>query len=245
MTERQMLPGCPYAKKCGGCQLQNLSYPEQLKWKQAQVRRLLGKFHQVETHFGNGESPLPLPQQSAGRFGVTRDRRIVSESINLAATASCRWTAAEIEDSKADAIIVTVRELLRSFKLTAYDERRGAGLSSPCSGETRIFYGGDHGGAGDIYPRYFRQTPFYSGAACLASGHHDGADECQSPRTSPVLGNGKKSLYGKGYIEDVLCGCQFGYLPARFLSKINPVQTEQLYQKAVELAGLTGVETSH
>lgn len=77
MTERQMLPGCPYAKKCGGCQLQNLSYPEQLKWKQAQVRRLLGKFHQVEPILGM-ENPYHYRNKVQAAFGVTRDRRIVS-----------------------------------------------------------------------------------------------------------------------------------------------------------------------
>ena len=61
-------------------------------------------------------------------------------------------------------------------------------------------------------------------------------------RTSLVLGEREEVLYGKGYIEDVLCGCRFR-ISARSFYQINPVQTEQLYQKAVELAGLTGVET--
>lgn len=60
--------------------------------------------------------------------------------------------------------------------------------------------------------------------------------------TSLVLGEREEVLYGKGYIEDVLCGCRFR-ISARSFYQINPVQTEQLYQKAVELAGLTGVET--
>ena len=127
MTERQMLPGCPYAKKCGGCQLQNLSYPEQLKWKQAQVRRLLGKFHQVEPILGM-ENPYHYRNKVQAAFGVTRDRRIVSGIYQSSSHRIVPVDSCQIEDSKADAIIVTVRELLRSFKLTAYDERREQGF---------------------------------------------------------------------------------------------------------------------
>ena len=49
-------------------------------------------------------------------------------------------------------------------------------------------------------------------------------------------------IYGKGYIEDVLCGIQFKISPKSFY-QINTVQTEKLYQKAMEYAGLTGKET--
>ena len=43
---------CPLAKKCGGCQLQNLSYDEQLHLKQATAIRLLGRFGHVEEIIG-------------------------------------------------------------------------------------------------------------------------------------------------------------------------------------------------
>ncbi|MCI8922155.1 MAG: hypothetical protein HFE88_09900 [Acutalibacter sp.] len=38
---------CPVYKKCGGCQLQNLSYERQLQWKQARCQKLLGSFGNV------------------------------------------------------------------------------------------------------------------------------------------------------------------------------------------------------
>ena len=43
---------CPHRKKCGGCQLQNLSYEEQLHLKMAKVIKLLGRFHRVEEIIG-------------------------------------------------------------------------------------------------------------------------------------------------------------------------------------------------
>ena len=57
--------------------------------------------------------------------------------------------------------------------------------------------------------------------------------------TSMVLGERNITIYGPGYIEDTLCGCRFRISPSSFY-QVNPVQTEVLYQKAMEFAGLTG-----
>ncbi|MBQ9994329.1 MAG: 23S rRNA (uracil(1939)-C(5))-methyltransferase RlmD, partial [Clostridia bacterium] len=55
--------------------------------------------------------------------------------------------------------------------------------------------------------------------------------------TSMVLGDRDEVLHGDGYIEDTLCGCVFRISPSSFY-QINPVQTEKLYNKAMELARL-------
>ena len=241
MTERQMLPGCPYAKKCGGCQLQNLSYPEQLKWKQAQVRRLLGKFHQVEPILGIA-NPYHYRNKVQAAFGVTRDRRIVSGIYQSSSHRIVPVDSCQIEDTKADDIIVTVRELLRSFKLTAYDERREQGFLRHVLVKRGF-------STGEIMVVLVTSTPVFPAkrrfTQALRARHPDITTVLMNVnpyRTSLVLGEREEVLYGKGYIEDVLCGCRFR-ISARSFYQINPVQTEQLYQKAVELAGLTGVET--
>ena len=56
-----------------------------------------------------------------------------------------------------------------------------------------------------------------------------------------ILGEKETVIYGKGYIEDTLCGCTFRISPKSFY-QVNPVQTEILYTKAIEYAGLTGKE---
>lgn len=60
-------------------------------------------------------------------------------------------------------------------------------------------------------------------------------------RTSVVLGERNITIYGKGFIEDELCGLRFRISPSSFY-QVNPVQTEILYGKAIEFAGLTGKE---
>ena len=59
--------------------------------------------------------------------------------------------------------------------------------------------------------------------------------------TSMVLGERNITLYGPGFIMDTLCGCRFRISPSSFY-QVNPIQTEILYNKAMELAGLTGHE---
>ena len=60
-------------------------------------------------------------------------------------------------------------------------------------------------------------------------------------RTSLVLGEQSRTLYGKGYIEEELCGFRFRISPKAFY-QINPTQTEVLYKKAIEYAELSGTE---
>ena len=60
--------------------------------------------------------------------------------------------------------------------------------------------------------------------------------------TSMLLGQNEKTLYGPGYITDILCGLRFR-ISAKSFYQINPVQTEVLYGKAMEFAELTGKET--
>ena len=60
-------------------------------------------------------------------------------------------------------------------------------------------------------------------------------------RTSMVLGERNITVYGKGFIEDKLCGCTFRISP-NSLYQVNPKQSELLYNKAIRWAGLTGKE---
>ena len=60
-------------------------------------------------------------------------------------------------------------------------------------------------------------------------------------KTSMVLGDRNITLYGKGFIEDKLCGCTFRISPGSFY-QVNPVQTELLYEKAIHEAHFTGKE---
>ena len=109
---------CPYAKKCGGCQLTNMTYEQQLSFKTAKVIRLLGKMHKVEDIIGM-ENPYHYRNKVQAAFCTTRGGKIIS---GVYQAGSHRVVAVEkcmTEDEKADEIIATVRRLLPSWKLTS------------------------------------------------------------------------------------------------------------------------------
>ena len=118
---------CPVSRKCGGCQLMNLTYAEQLKFKQARAVKLLGGFHRVNIIIGM-EYPFHYRNKVQAAFGRTRSGEIISgvyqsSTHNIVKTDYCL-----IEDKKADEIIVTIRKMVKNFKLTVYDERKGNGF---------------------------------------------------------------------------------------------------------------------
>lgn len=118
---------CPVSKKCGGCQLWNLSYDEQLKFKQAKVNKLLGSFHRVAPIIGM-QSPFHYRNKVQAAFGRTRSGEIISGVYQSSTHNIVKINECLIEDKKADEIIVTVRELVKAFKLTVFDEKSSRGF---------------------------------------------------------------------------------------------------------------------
>ncbi len=232
---------CPQAKKCGGCQLQNMSYDRQLSYKQSLVVKLFAKYCHVDDIVGM-DKPYNYRNKVSAAFGTTRSGMIISgiyqsSTHNIVKTDSCM-----IEDKAADEITVTVRKLLRDFKLTAYNERTERGFLR----HVLIRRGF---ATGEIMVVLVTSTPIFPGKngfiKKLLTLHPEITTIVQNVNnkfTSMVLGENQKTLYGNGYIEDVLCGKRFRISPQSFY-QINPVQTEKLYSKAISLASLTGRET--
>ena len=147
-----------------------------------------------------------------------------------------------IEDQKADEIIVTIRSMLRSFKIRVFDEDTGYGLLR----HVLIRRGFT---TGEILVVLVTASPVFPSknnfVKTLREKHPEITTIVQNINgrsTSMVLGDKEHVLYGKGYIEDVLCGLRFR-ISSRSFYQINSAQTEKLYGKAMELAGLTGKET--
>lgn len=147
-----------------------------------------------------------------------------------------------IEDKKADEIILTIRELAKSFKIKAYDEDTGFGLLR------HVLVRVGHA-TGQIMVVLVLASPILPSKKSFVSELCKLHPEITTivlnvnhKRTSMVLGDKEQVIYGKGYIEDILCEKTFRISPKSFY-QVNAVQTEVLYRKAVEYARLTGQET--
>ena len=231
---------CPVSRKCGGCQLMNLTYPEQLKFKQAKVVKLLGDFHRVNAIIGM-EHPFHYRNKVQAAFGRTRGGEIISGVYQSSTHNIVKTDACLIEDEKADEIIVTIRKMVKDFKLTVYDERKGNGFLRHVLVKRGF-------STNEIMVVLVTGTAVFPSknnfVKELLKKHPEITTIVQNINnkfTSMVLGEKETILYGKGYIEDVLCGLTFRISPKSFY-QINPIQTEILYGKAIEFADLEGHE---
>jgi len=107
---------CPLAKKCGGCQLQNMTYPRQLKWKQARAEILLKEFGRVGKIIGM-ENPLHYRNKVQAAFGRTKSGKIISGVYQSGSHRIVNVDSCMTEDETADRIIVDIREMLPEFKI--------------------------------------------------------------------------------------------------------------------------------
>lgn len=231
-------PICPVYKKCGGCQLQGIEYSKQLARKQIMVEDLLGKFGKVEPIIGM-ENPYYYRNKIHAVFD--RDRRgnyisgIYEEgSHEVVAVEDCL-----IQNKKANEIVNSIRGLLKSFKIKTYDEDTGYGLLRRVLIRT-----GYHSGEVMVVlvlgsPILPSKNNFVKALRKLHPEITTIVINVNNKQTSMILGDKEATIYGKGYIEDTLCGCKFRISPKSFY-QINPVQTEVLYNTAIQLAELNG-----
>lgn len=241
MTTQNETRRCPHSRKCGGCQLQNLTYAEQLEWKNRLCVKLLGRFAHVEPILGM-ENPYHYRNKVQAAFGTTRAGRIISgiyqsSTHNIVAVDSCMT-----EDRTADKIIVDIRRLLADFKMTTYNEVTGRGFLRHVLVKRGF-------ATNEVMVVLVTGTPIFPARnnflRALLKLHPEITTVVQNVNdryTSMLLGPSEKTLYGPGFITDVLCGLKFR-ISAKSFYQINPAQTEVLYGKAMEFAGLTGRET--
>lgn len=232
---------CPVYKKCGGCQLQNLSYPEQLKFKQNKVERLLKNFCKVEPIIGM-ENPYHYRNKVQAAFYTDRRGKIISGVYQSGTHHVVGIDLCQTEDVIADKIIVAVRKLLPSFKMTTYNEDTGKGFLRHILVKRGF-------ATNQIMLVLVTGTPVFPSKNNFVKAILKQFPEIttiiqnvNNYNTNLVLGNNQKVLYGKGYIEDILCNCRFRISPKSFY-QINPVQTEVLYNTAMEYVDLNGNET--
>lgn len=232
---------CKVAKKCNSCQLNNLSYNEQLKFKQAKCKKFLGGFCKIEPIIGM-DTPFFYRNKAQAVFKCERDKSISWGLYKSTTNTVVKTKACKLHTKYANEIFDTLCRLFKSFKISVYDPFKGIGFIKSVvvregfsTNEVMVILNG----ADAIFPA---KKTFVS--ALLKKHPYITTVVTTVNKDSRKLFIGKTQdvLYGDGYIKDVLCGKSFIISPQSFY-QINPMQTEKLYTKAIELANLSGTQT--
>lgn len=232
---------CPVMHKCGGCRYLYLSYEQQLERKEEIIKEYCGSFAEFEPIIGM-EEPYYYRNKVHSVFGEDRKHNIISGNYEEKTHRIVSSDGCILENRQANAIIISIQKLMKSFKIRPYNEDTGYGLlrhvlirTGHVSGQVMVVLVL----ASPILPS---KNNFIKALLKLHPEISTIVININNRGTSMVLGDKENVIYGKGYIEDTLCGKSFRISPKSFY-QVNPVQTEKLYSKAMEFAGLTGSET--
>ena len=228
-----------YEKKCGGCPLLTLPYPEQVAKKQARVSTLLGHYAPVEPLRAMQE-PWHYRNKAIATFAMQRGKLV----LGLYAEGSHRvlpGCQCLLQSEVLNRTLSAVLDAARACRWVAYDEDRGTGLVRHAVLRTSR--------EGKVLVTLVTARPELPGSRNFCTALRKAApwvvgivQNINPTQTSAVLGNREKTLFGRDFVTDTLCGLQFA-ISSRSFYQVNPVQTEVLYRTALELAALTGKET--
>ena len=250
-SEARVEPKCPVARQCGGCQLQSMDYQAQLRFKERKVyndlRRIGGlkdlRLEDMEPIMGM-EEPWRYRNKAQFPFGTDKDGRIITGFYagRTHAIIEQEDCLLGIEENKA--ILEIIKNFMEEFRrdgLEPYDEAAHKGLvrhalirKGFATGELMVclVVNGKKLPHSEELVKRLRKVPGMSSISY----------NINMEKTNVILGSELVNLYGPGYITDRIGNVSYQISPLSFY-QVNPVQTQKLYQTALEFAGLTGGET--
>lgn len=221
-----------------------LDYAEQLKQKEAAVRKLVGKYGPVAPIRG-AENPCHYRNKVISTFAAGPGGKLVSGIYAAGTHKVLPVESCLLQDEVLDTVMQAVRAAASTCRYQPYNEDKGTGLLRHCLLRRGVV-------SGQVMVVVVTAQPVLPGAKNFVRALLVEAEKRHVPvttvvqnynprRTSVVLGEEEKVLYGKGFILDTLCGKTYALSPRSFY-QINHDQTEVLYGLAVEAARLTGKE---
>ena len=239
-SPERMEPECPYAGKCGGCAYRHLTYPEELWAKRQRVQDALTRIGGLDLtveeilgaknpeHYRN-KSQYPVGADGSIGFFQARTHKVVPIRRCL------------IQTEAADRTAQAVGEWMRRYKISAYDETTGKGLVRHVC--VRVNRKGESLCCVVVNGNKVPREPELAAYVTAAVPHTVGVLlNSNTRRGNVVLGDKYRTLFGRNYLMDTLCGLEFKLSMPSFY-QVNRDQAEVLYGKALEFAGLTGNET--
>ncbi|SUP41737.1 23S rRNA (uracil(1939)-C(5))-methyltransferase RlmD [Veillonella criceti] len=236
-------PICPVYGTCGGCQLQHVSYEEQLHLKTQNVRDIMeriGKTNPALVQPALGpNSPWGYRNKMQIPVGFENDQAALGfYARGSHAIVPC--TNCAIQDDGNNKIAAVCERLLRETKLQPYNEMTGDGMIRHIIG--RI---GKSGWMVIIVStsKTLLKADYWVSEIRKALPEVTSIVLNHNPKkTNVIMGRDCTLLWGEETITDTIDELEFRLSPHSFF-QVNPIQTTVLYKKALEFAQLTGKET--
>ena len=244
---------CPMARKCGGCQIQEMKYPAQLAFKESKVRGNLERIgevpgelldqimHPVVGMDEEGMQPFRYRNKAQFPIGTDKDGRVTAgfyagRTHSIIGNTDC-VLGVEVNEE----ILNCILDFMEEFEIPAYDEVKHKGLVRHVllrygfkTDEIMVclvINGKTIPHCHDLVGR-LRQIPGMT-SITLSSN---------TAKTNVIMGDTIRLLWGQEFITDYIGEIKYQISPLSFY-QVNPVQTEKLYGLALDYAGLTGNET--
>ena len=248
-SEYRVEPKCAFARRCGGCQIQEMSYERQLVFKDQKIRgnlERIGGFtkEQIDAVMQpvvGMEHPFGYRNKAQFPFGTDKEGNPITgfyagRTHDIIANTDC---ALGVEQNQE--ILEIILQYMRENKIKSYDEKAGKGLIR----HALIRYGFKtkeimvclvvNGKKLPKAERLIEKLIQIEGMTSITISPN-------TRRDNVIMGDSYEILWGQGYITDYIGNVKYQISPLSFY-QVNPVQTEKLYGLALEYADLKGDET--
>lgn len=253
-SEYRVEPKCAFARKCGGCQIQEMSYERQLEFKQNKVwgnLERIGGFppellkKTMEPVVGM-EEPFFYRNKAQFPFGTDKEGNPVTgfyagRTHDIIANTDCALGVPVNRE-----ILEMVLDFMKKYHIPSYDEKTGEGLVRHVlirfgftTKEIMVCFVLNKKAAGAEWIPH--QEELIS-QLCQIEGMTSITVSPNTKRTNVIMGDSYEVLWGQGTINDYIGDVKYQISPLSFY-QVNPVQTEKLYGLALEYAELKGQET--
>ncbi len=238
-------PFCENARACGGCQLQALSYEEQLLWKQQKVKNNLiriGGFDDPEVLPVIGmEEPIRYRNKAQFPIGQDKEGRPVAGFYAGRTHSIIPCLDCQLGHEGNEKILTILLDWMKEYQIRPYDETTGKGLIRHClirrgysTGEWMVclVINGEKLPKAQKLVDRLKEIEGMTSITCCPNTRRDNV----------IMGDSIDLLWGTPWITDTIGTIKYQISPLSFY-QVNPQQTEKLYSKALEYAQLEGNET--
>ncbi|WP_251942695.1 23S rRNA (uracil(1939)-C(5))-methyltransferase RlmD [Staphylococcus sp. Marseille-Q5304] len=244
-SEDRVEPPCVYYYKCGGCQLQHMTYEAQLAMKKEQVVNLFhrkGGFEDVIIHDTIGmENPWRYRNKSQIPVGTNKDQQAIMGFYRQRSHQIIDMDECLIQAPIHQEIMNKVKQWFNELNVSIYDEQKKQGLmrhvvirTGHYSGEVMVIF--------VTNGKKFKESNIF--VERLQEAFPQIVSIKQNINTSHsnvIMGPQSVTFIGKDTLQDTLSEVEFKMSDQSFY-QINTEQTEHLYQRALDYANLQGEE---